>query len=543
MTWFDNLKLDMKLLLAFGVLSVLTVFIGGMAISGFAKLKTSQQEMYVKNIEPLGAVVDLTAAFQQTRVALRDIALAKDPADQQKYADQIKVHRKTMDTALGKIESSSVSAKELAQQTQEALGKFFGIIDPFLVLALQGKSDEAAVLTRQPENVAIIKNASMMIKKLAETRIELANKNVKENIALSGSALNLTAILLGASLIFAFVLGGLISRRISAPLHQAIGYATKLSNGDLSVEIRVDRNDETGQLQKALKTMGDNLKNMIAEMVISSEQVAASANQLHATSQGMANSAEMVAEQANTVATAGEEMAATSADIARNCSLAVDGVDMASRSAQAGASVVNSTVQVMAQISDRVKESAANIESLGNRSDQIGEIVGTIEDIADQTNLLALNAAIEAARAGEQGRGFAVVADEVRALAERTTRATKEIAEMIKAIQKETRDAVSTMEEGVKKVASGSSEAAQSGQALQEILDQVGSVVMQVNQIATAAEEQTCTTSQISGNMQQITEVMHETVRGARETAQAADNLRGLAGTLKNAAARFRLAS
>jgi methyl-accepting chemotaxis protein len=543
MMWFDNLKLGKKLLLAFGVLSILTIFIGIMAISGFAKLKSSQQEMYAKNIEPLSAVVDLTAAFQQTRVALRDIALAKDPSDQQKYADQIKVHRKTIDTALGKIESSSVAAKELAQQTQEALGKFFGIIDPFLVLALQGKSDEAAVLTRQPENVAIIKNAGMMIKKLAETKIELANKNVQENIALSGSALNLTAVLLGASLIFAFILGGLISRRISAPLHQAIGYATKLSKGDLSVAIRVDRSDETGQLQQALKTMGDNLKDMIAEMVISSEQVSASANQLHATSQGMANSAEMVAEQANTVATAGEEMAATSADIARNCSLAVDGVDMASRSAQAGASVVNSTVQVMAQISDRVKASAANIESLGNRSDQIGEIVGTIEDIADQTNLLALNAAIEAARAGEQGRGFAVVADEVRALAERTTRATKEIAEMIKAIQKETKDAVSTMEEGVKKVASGSSEAAQSGQALKEIMDQVGAVVMQVNQIATAAEEQTCTTSQISGNMQQITDVMHETVRGARETAQAADNLRGLAGTLKNAAARFRLAS
>ena len=543
MAWFDNLKLGKKLFLAFGVLSALTILIGAMAISRFAELKSTQQEMFESNIQPLSAVVDLTAAFQLTRVALRDIALAKEPADQQKYADQIKAQHKNIDAAVAKIESSAADTKELAQQTHAALDKFFGIMDPFLAFALQGKADEAAALTRQPENIAIIKNASAMIKKLAETKIDLANKRVKESITLSGSALNFTGILLGASLLFALVLGYLITRRIAAPLHQAIGYARRLSEGDLSVRIEVDRNDETGELQQALKSMGDNLKSMIAEMVISSEQVSASANQLHSTSEGMASNAERVAEQASTVATAGEEMAATSADIARNCALAVEGVDQASRSAESGASVVNATVQVMAQISERVKESAASIESLGNRSDQIGEIVGTIEDIADQTNLLALNAAIEAARAGEQGRGFAVVADEVRALAERTTRATKEIAEMIKAIQKETRGAVSTMEEGVKKVASGSSEAALSGKALQEILDQVGSVVMQVNQIATAAEEQTSTTSQISGNMQQITDVMQQTVSGARETAQAADDLRRLAGTLKTAAGRFRLAA
>ena len=159
------------------------------------------------------------------------------------------------------------------------------------------------------------------------------------------------------------------------------------------------------------------------------------------------------------------------------------------------------------------------------RSDQIGEIIGTIEDIADQTNLLALNAAIEAARAGEQGRGFAVVADEVRALAERTTRATREIGEMIKAIQKETKGAVAAMEQGVHQVETGTEEAARSGQALQDILAQVNDVAMQVNQIATAAEEQTATTSEISSNMLQITEVVQQTSHGAHESATAAAQL------------------
>jgi methyl-accepting chemotaxis protein len=188
-----------------------------------------------------------------------------------------------------------------------------------------------------------------------------------------------------------------------------------------------------------------------------------------------------------------------------------------------------------------VKESAKTVGSLGSRSDQIGAIIGTIEDIADQTNLLALNAAIEAARAGEQGRGFAVVADEVRALAERTTRATREIGEMIKAIQNETRGAVTAMEMGVHQVESGTEEAAKSGQALQEILQQVNDVAMQVNQIATAAEEQTATTREISRNMQQITEVVQQTSQGAQDSATAASRLSGNAEELQKLVQHFKL--
>jgi methyl-accepting chemotaxis protein len=195
----------------------------------------------------------------------------------------------------------------------------------------------------------------------------------------------------------------------------------------------------------------------------------------------------------------------------------------------------------MGQIAEKVKETARTVESLGARSDQIGAIIGTIEDIADQTNLLALNAAIEAARAGEQGRGFAVVADEVRALAERTTRATKEIGEMIKAIQKETRGAVHAMEQGVLQVESGTREAERSGAALIDILDQVNAVAMQVNQIATAAEEQTATTGEISTNMQQITEVVQQTSHGAHESAVAAAQLSGNAEELQRLVRQFKL--
>jgi len=194
------------------------------------------------------------------------------------------------------------------------------------------------------------------------------------------------------------------------------------------------------------------------------------------------------------------------------------------------------------RVTERVKNSARTVESLGARSEQIGEIVGTIEDIADQTNLLALNAAIEAARAGEQGRGFAVVADEVRALAERTTKATREISEMIKSIQNETRRAVIAMEEGLNEVAKGTEKAAKSGEALEQILVQINSVTAQIHQVATAAEEQTATTAEISSNMHQITDVVHQTSTGAQQSAAAADSLARLSDELQRLVMQFKLA-
>lgn len=347
------------------------------------------------------------------------------------------------------------------------------------------------------------------------------------------------AAILGSML--AFVLGLIISRSISLPVKTLAGQARQVADGDLRVNIDYCSENEVGDLCKAFRTMIGNLRSIINQVSDTSSQVASAANQLQSTAEQIATGAEEVAAQSATVATAGEEMSATSGDIAQNCQMASEGAQRASKTASDGAMIVERTVVVMGQIAAKVQETAKTVESLGARSDQIGAIIGTIEDIADQTNLLALNAAIEAARAGEQGRGFAVVADEVRALAERTTRATKEIGEMIKAIQKETKGAVIAMEQGVRQVESGTEEAAKSGHALRDILEQVNDVAMQVNQIATAAEEQTATTSEISSNMHQITEVVQTTSQGAHESATAASQLYGNAEELQRLIRQFKL--
>jgi methyl-accepting chemotaxis protein len=330
---------------------------------------------------------------------------------------------------------------------------------------------------------------------------------------------------------------------VTRKLNDFVAKVTDLAKGegDLTKQIMVKSNDEFGLLADEINSLVDKIRTIIFQIAQTSEQVSSSAVELQSNAVQMAIGSEEVAAQSETVATAGEEMSATSCDIAQNCLMAFEGSQQASAAAVSGARVVNETITVMNSISERVRNSAKAVESLGSRSDQIGEIVGTIEDIADQTNLLALNAAIEAARAGEQGRGFAVVADEVRALAERTTRATREIGEMIKAIQQETKGAVKAMEEGVSEVAKGSEKAAESGRALEQILQQINDVNAQIHQVATAAEEQTATTSEISNNMQQITEVVANTSRGSKDSASAAKQLSVLAEDLRRIVSQFKI--
>ncbi|AJE02790.1 methyl-accepting chemotaxis protein [Geobacter pickeringii] len=377
---------------------------------------------------------------------------------------------------------------------------------------------------------------------------DLLSASLKETATrLAGEARNklVASIAISTVLLLLAGIGGLfLVASIMRPLNGILVMLKDVAEGegDLTKRLDAGSRDELGEICSLFNIFIEKLHGIILRVAQNTAQLATAASQVYGTSEQMATGAEEVASQAGTVAIAGEEMAATSAEIAQNCAMAADGARHATSSATGGVAVVEGTVVVMTRIAERVTESARTVESLGSRSDQIGAIIGTIEDIADQTNLLALNAAIEAARAGEQGRGFAVVADEVRALAERTTRATREIGEMIKSIQAETRGAVASMEEGVQEVGRGTAEAGKSGEALREILAQINSVAMQVNQIATAAEEQTATTSEISRNMQEITDVVHHTARGAQETAEAANQLNRLAEDLQRLVGQFRLA-
>ena len=402
-----------------------------------------------------------------------------------------------------------------------------------MTTAISFGTEKVAPLYIRPANA--IDSLNTINNKQSEELFQSADKSANTELIISIA----TAL---AAIIFSIITSVVISRGISKTLADVFSVMAAIADGDLTARSSNTSDDEMGMLGKEMNIMGDKLSRILSRLSANSILVSTAAVQMHATADQMSTSTEELAAQANTIATACEEMSSTSSEIAKNCHTAANDSAKANDAALTGAKVVNEIVNVMSLISERVQDTAQTVEALGSRSDQIGQIIGTINDIADQTNLLALNAAIEAARAGEQGRGFAVVADEVRALAERTTKATKEIREMIKSIQIETKSAVLAMDDGVRQVEQGTLEAAKSGQALHDILAQINNVTSQINQIAVAAEQQTATTHEININIQQISDVARITSTSSHEESSSAHQLASLADDLKGMVGLFRIA-
>jgi methyl-accepting chemotaxis protein len=537
-----NMKIGTKLIGGFGLIALVAGVIGFTGVTNILRINKNDMELYERMTVPIAQMGEISTAFERVRVDLAKVLIVDGIQEKEKFEAQIQGLSATITRVNGEFEKtlSDQKEKELFKQFTDSRGVFRPLISRIIQLSKAGKKEEAVALYNN-EAVAAAAVEQGAIEKLVASKVADAKATAEKNAAIGRKAVAVSLALTIIGFILALVCGILLSRCISRPLREKVLFAEAVAAGDLTHTLQVDRNDEIGSLARALNTMSEKLRGVINKMVDTSNTVSAAANQLSGASLQMATGTEEVASQTATVAVASEQMSATANEIAKNCVRAAESAKQANDTAVHGEGVVEETITVMSRISLRVNESSQTVETLGSRSEQIGEIIGTIEDIADQTNLLALNAAIEAARAGEQGRGFAVVADEVRALAERTTKATREIGAMIKAIQEETKGAVSAMVDGVREVETGTSEAAKSGDSLKEILNQINSVAMEVSQIASAAEEQTATIGEISSNIHQITDVVQETARGAQESAEAARQLAGMAQELQELAGHFKL--
>ncbi|WP_026842630.1 methyl-accepting chemotaxis protein [Citrifermentans bremense] len=539
---FSGMRLGVRLGIAFAVILVLMTVVGGYAIN---RMQVFDKKIELMINDKWPKTVMLNEAKSQANViarAMRNMILNEDQVEVQKEAKRIEDARAAIDKQLDDLKKivRSENGKKLFGAVVEGRVQYVESQKMVIGLIESGNKTQASkeLMTSVRKTQAAYFTA---IDKMLEHQQKELEQVGKESDALIQQSRLVVIGLLIAAIVLSALLAVIIVRSITVPVQELIAANDRLADKDLTVSITLTGGDELGHLAESSRKMVESLRGILGQVSDSSAQIAAASSQLQSTAVQIATGAEEVASQTGSVATASEEMAATSGDIAQNCMLAAETSRQSSESANDGGAVVQETISGMVRIAERVKDSARTVESLGERSEQIGDIIETIQDIADQTNLLALNAAIEAARAGEQGRGFAVVADEVRALAERTTKATKEIGAMIKAIQDETKAAVSAMEEGVAEVEKGTEFSQRSGEALQTILKQIGEVTLQINQIATAAEEQTATTGEITMNVQQVTEVVQQTASGAAETAAAASQLASNAKVLEGLVRQFRL--
>jgi methyl-accepting chemotaxis protein len=419
-----------------------------------------------------------------------------------------------------------------------------------------------------------------LLAQIVDSSDTLGHKVAEDAKAIAGrmNGMIIASIIIGVLLALGF--GILISRAISRPVSHISDAARDIAQGDINKQIEYESKDELGVLADSFRGLihymqemadvasniaeGDltinvnakshkdilgtafsrmvgNLEEVVRNLTDNTTQLVSAATEISSASEQMAAGAKQQTGQTSQAATAVEEMTSTIMESSKNSGEASELAKSAAESSTQGSQVVSDTISGMNRISQVVQESADTIQKLAQSADQIGEIISVIDDIADQTNLLALNAAIEAARAGEQGRGFAVVADEVRKLAERTGKATKEIADMIKGIQSDTTGAVSSMEQGIKEVESGKELADKAGNSLNEILQQSQSVMDMIQQIATASEEQSAASEEISRSVANISSVTKENAAGAEQSASAAEQLNRQAEDLRGLVGKFKV--
>ena len=360
-------------------------------------------------------------------------------------------------------------------------------------------------------------------------------------IAAHQQAMTLIIAVLAAIVILGGALAWFLTRSILQPVREAVSIATRVADGDLSVTVDTRRRDELGQLLTALATMVGSLRELVRHINDSSSNIASSAEELSTVTRETSDSVTRQRDQTDQVATAMNEMVATVNEVAKSAEEAFGAASTANEKAAAGEAAVEETLTYVNQLNGQVETVMERLRSLQADTQNIGTVLDVIKSVAEQTNLLALNAAIEAARAGEQGRGFAVVADEVRSLAQRTQSSASEIETLISNLINSTEDSVSTMENGTTLAGQTLDSARVTGETIRDIAAAVGNISQFNSQIATAAEQQTSVAEDINQNVTQIRDVSDQSATAAEQISSSSNELARLGEDLRSQVARFRL--